>query len=118
MEKLTPITLTNSETGKTYTLEFNRRTCALAENAGISVSKLADEDRLMSVYPELFYHAFLMHHPTVKKAETDRILFDEIGGFTPELMTRLVELFAQPYNSLVKQEGEGDGKNAKWSVTL
>ena len=117
MEKITPITLTNADTGKTYTLEFNRRTCALAENAGITLPTLTEEHKIMSVYPELFYHAFLMHHPQTKKAETDRILFDDLGGFTPELMTRLVELFAQPYNTLVKQE-EDAPKNAKWSVAL
>lgn len=115
MAKVAPIKLTNPETGKTYTLEYNRRTAAMAERDGLTLKMLTEAEQIMNLYPLLFHYAFLMHHPTMKKADTEAILYDELHGLTTEQITRLVELYAEPYNALVKEE---DGKNSKWSVEI
>ena len=120
MAKVKPIIIENPETGEKYTLEFNRRTVKMAEDAGITLSSITEDKRLMAGYSGLFYYAFLMHHPQIKAAKAESILFDDMGGMTEAMATRLIELFAEPYNTLVKSDESGDGeaKNAKWSVTL
>ena len=120
MEKVKPIVLENKENGKRYTLEFTRTTVKMAENAGFTLDAITS-GKLVSGYSNLFFFAFMAHHRYMKQEETDRILFDELGGMTEALSTRLIELFAVPYNALVAQEGEDgeDGeKNGAWSVEL
>lgn len=117
MTKVEPIRLVNKETGVEYVLEFNRNSVKRAEKAGFTLSDISS-GKIISGYSELFYYAFLMHHPYMKQADTDRILFEELGGISDALQTRLIELFAEPYNALVEAKEEGGEKNSKWSVTL
>lgn len=113
MEKINPMVI-RFEDGETYTLEFNRKTVSEAENAGL---KLGDaSDRLMNVVPELFYFAFRMHHPNMKRSQTDKILFDDLGGLTEAQLERLIDLFGAPYSTLMN-EGKTE-KNAKTTVIL
>ena len=115
MAKVAPIILENKDTGIKYTLEFTRNTVKMAEQAGFTLEKITD-GKLISGYSELFYFAFMAHHRYMKQADTDRILFEELGGMSEALSTRLIELFAEPYNSLVEQQKDGEEKNSKWSV--
>lgn len=116
MTKVEPIRLVNKDSGKEYVLEFNRATVKRAEKGGFTLTDISS-GKVLSGYSELFYYAFLMHHPYMKQADTDRILFEELGGLSDALQTRLVELFAEPYNALVEAK-DGDEKNVKWSVSL
>ena len=111
-----PIILENTADGTKYTLEFTRNTVKMAEKAGFTLESITD-GKIISGYSDLFYYAFMAHHRYMKQFDTDKILFEELGGMSEALSTRLVELFAEPYNSLVKQD-KGDEKNAKWSVQL
>lgn len=61
MNKPNPIVITNNETNKTYTLEFNRVSVKLAEQNGLDIAKVTSEP--MSVISKLFHWAFYMHHP-------------------------------------------------------
>ena len=105
-----PITLTIE--GKTYTLEFNRNSVASAERAGLNLSLITTAP--MNTIPLLFYAAFKMHQPWITRDETDKILFDVLGGLKQEEVQRLGELYAAPTNALLNDGGER--KNATISL--
>lgn len=110
IEKVKPIVLTIED--KTYTLEFNRNSVASAERAGLVLADITTQP--MNTLPLLFYAAFKFHHPEITRAETDRILFEVLGGLTSEEVARLGELFSAPTNALINEGGER--KNAKISL--
>jgi len=112
MEKINPINLM-LEDGTEYTLEFSRETTEWAERRGFDMNDL--DKHMMIRVPELFYYAFRMHQPRMTKAQTDKILFDELGGLSQELLTRLCELYAQGYNTLINEEAV---KNSKVTITM
>lgn len=98
--------------GKEYTLEFSRKSVAEAERNGFSMEDLTDH--MMVRVPELFFYAFKMHHPFIKKTDTDKILFEGFGGLTSDELKRLGDLYAEPYNALInKLDGEEEGKNSR-----
>ena len=112
-ERVKPIIIHDVDNGIDYTLEFNRETIKFAESRGFS---MADVDRYpMTKLPELFWYAFRMHHMNVSRQKTDKIFFEDLGGLSEEVGTRLGELYAVPYNAL---NGKGTGKNSKVTVEL
>lgn len=111
-EKVNPIVLT-MEDGTEYTLEFSRKTVEWAERRGFSMDDLSDH--LMVRLPELFHYSFRMHHPRMTKDQTDKILFDDIGGITEEMVTRLGQLYMAGYDALVNEEA---GKNSRVTITM
>lgn len=113
MERIEPLRIKYDD-GREYTLEFNRKTAAYAEQNGFSRGSAAD--KLMTMLPELFYFAFRMHHPNVKREEAEKILFEDLGGLTTAQIERLVDLFNAPYTTLVKEDGES--KNSKLTVNI
>jgi len=115
MDKINPIILTTEE-GQEYTLEFSRESTEWAERKGFDVNDL-DKHAMIRV-PELFYYAFRMHHPRMTKIQTDKILFEGLGGLSPEMLTRLGELYAQGYNTLMKESQEELEKNSKVMVSM
>lgn len=104
------------EDGDEYTLEFNRSTVAMAERSGFSREGAAD--KMMTTLPDLFFYAFKMHHPTIKRDKTDDILFNKLGGLTSDEIGRLVELFDEPYKALINIEDEEERKNRRATVRL
>lgn len=108
-----PKPITIEVDGKTYTLEFNRNSVASAERAGLNLALITTEP--MNTIPLLFYAAFKWHHPDITRAETDRILFDVLGGLKPEEVARLGELYSAPTNALLNTT-EGERKNAVISL--
>lgn len=116
MEKVNPIVI-SFEDGKEYTLEFNRETVSTAEKRGFSRESAGD--KMMTMLPELFYYSFMMHHPSISREKTDKILFEELGGLTTDEIGRLVDLFDAPYKTLIhEEEEEGERKNSRVSVRL
>ena len=111
-EKINPIIL--NVDGTEYTLEFSRTSVAYAEQNGFNIRDI--DEKMMTRIPELFYYAFKMHHPDVKRAVTDRIFFDELGGIDEAVADRLVELYAEPYKTLSNDTGKP--KNPKVTVRL
>ena len=97
-----PMIITDPDESREYTLEFNRRTVARTEAAGLNIDKL--EDAPMTMIPLLFWGAFLMHHPHMTKDQTDRILFDGLGGLAPDELTCLGNLHAAPFNTLISAD--------------
>ena len=114
MERVEPMVITIDE--KDYTLEFNRETVAMAENSGFT--RDGASDKMMTLLPDLFFFAFKMHHPTIKREKTDEILFKKLKGLRSEEIERLIELFDEPYKSLINIEEEDERKNSGVTVKL
>lgn len=112
MERVKPIVIA-LEDGTEYTLEFNRASVKTAENRGFNFNDI--DSKLMNNLPLLFHFAFRMHHPTMTQRQTDQILFDELGGLTPEMIERLGQLYAQGYNTLINDD---ETKNSRVTVTM
>ena len=104
-EKMKPMIITDPDEGREYTLEFNRKSVVKAEQAGLDVNAL--ESKSMTMIPLLFWGAFLMHHPHMTKEQTDKILFDGLGGLNEDEMAYLGHLYAAPFMTLIANEGEG-----------
>ena len=113
MDKIQPIIL-KYEDGREYTLEFSRASVVFAEKNGFDINNIGGQ--LMTKLPELFWYAFRMHHPNVTQKQAERILFEDLGGITEEVTDRLIELYNQPYMTLVNEDGEP--KNAQMKVLL
>lgn len=116
-EKVRPIIIHDTDEGRDYTLEFNLESVRFAQQRGF------DSDDL-SRYPvikteELFYYAFRMHHKSVPKEKTDRILWDKLGGISnlPDgFIERLILLYYDPINAV--KTAEDGGKNANVTVEM
>ena len=112
-ERVNPIIIHDEEHGKDYTLEFSRESVMFAEQRGFAI---ADIDRFPMVkLPEFFYYAFRMHHPNMSKGQTDKILFEDLGGMPEGMAERLGELYAAPYTAL---DGGKQAKNPQMTVEL
>lgn len=104
-ERVRPMTITDPDAGREYTLEFSRRTVSKTEKAGLDVHQL--ESKSMTMIPILFWGAFLMHHPHMTQEQTDKILFDGMGGLTEQELEHLGKLYAEPFQTLIASEDEG-----------
>ena len=102
--------------GREYTLEFNRESVKFAESRGFDINELTKFP--MTRLPELFYYAFRMHHRNVSRAETDRILLDELGGLPQGMFERLGELYGAPFQALSREATDGDAKNLGVTVEM
>ena len=100
-DKVTPM-IFETEDGKEYTLEFSRKTVEWAEQHGFDMDDLTSQ--MMTKVPELFYYAFRMHHPNMTKQQTDKILFEEFDGLSPDELTWLGNLYAEPFNALINRD--------------
>ena len=111
-EHVNPIELTDNDTGKKYTLDFNRDIVRRAERNGFSLSEC---DKFPSLLSDLFYYSFLMHHEReISRKRTDSLL-DNLGGIggAPEgLFARLSDLYVQTYSTL------SDEKNGRVTVNF
>jgi len=113
-ERVKPIKLTDTETGDEYILEFDRESIRFAEARGFDVDDVAKYP--MTKIPELFFYAFRMHHKNVSRANTDKILFEVLGGMPEGFAERLGALYAAPFEALNNKNGEA--KNSKMTVEM
>ena len=101
-ERLKPMVITDPDEGREYTLEYSRKTVSKVEQAGFDANQL--EAKSMTMIPLMFWGAFLMHHPHMTKDQTDKILFEGLGGLSDEEMTYLGKLYAVPFQTLISSE--------------
>lgn len=113
IEKINPIEI-ECENEK-YVLDFDRESCEWAERHGFSIDDLANGKAMVGL-GDLFYYSFRKNHPRMTRTQTDRILFEEMGGMPDGMAERLGELYAQPYNALI--QSEESAKKSKWKVTM
>lgn len=116
IERAEPIKLTDTETGKVYTLEFNRKSVERMERQGFVASSIADFP--LTAIPTLFYGAFYKNHPFVPRDQTDKMLYEL--GEVPGLLSRLSALYNEPIKALLGTDdnGENERKNAKYTVEM
>lgn len=114
-KKVQPIFIKDPETGEVkYTLEFNRKTVALAERRGFVLDNIGTYP--LTACSDLFYWSLQMHHPRVSRDFADT-MFDELGGIQTEgLMKRLVELYNQAMMSTKVEDG--DTKNSRFALEM
>lgn len=112
-ERVKPIILHDEEYGKDYTLEFSRESVMFAEQRGFSLDDLGRYP--MAKMPELFFYSFRMHHPNISKSQTDKILFEKLGGMPEGMAERLGELYAVPYEAL---NNTCEAKNVSMTVEM
>ena len=103
-----------ADTGEVYVLEFSRESVRFAEQRGFKISELLDFPQ--TNIPNLFFYAFRKNHKNVARDKTDKFL-DELGGLSSAEITRLVELYNQPNESLILAEESGR-KNCRLTVEL
>ena len=113
-KRLTPMVITDPDNGREYTLEFSRKTVSKVERAGFDVNSL--ESKSMTMIPLMFWGAFLMHHPSMTREQTDKILFDGLCGLNEDEMAYLGKLYAEPFQNLVSTETNAEANPRKMAV--
>ena len=102
-ERINPIKITDKDTNETYELDFNRESVKFMANQGFVMDDIVD---LIAVKgEELWYYAFRAHHKRLSKNQTDK-LYEKMGGLTPQIIKRLMELYQQALlsNNIVQDE--------------
>ena len=102
-----------NDSSEFYLLEFNRASVKFAEGQGFKVQALEDGISIGAI-EELFFYAFRMHQPKMTKAQTDKILYEDLGGMPEGMLERLVNLYLLPFSTLVQTEDQA--KNARLTV--
>ena len=95
--------------GKTYTLEFNRKSVETMERQGFVASDISDKP--MTTLPALFAGAFIMHHKFLNKEIIDR-MFNKITN-KEVFIEKLSEMYNEPLVTLIEEPEEDEG-NATW----
>lgn len=114
-ERVSSIKFTDHETDTTYELDFCRDSVRFAESKGFKTEDVSDYP--VTKIPEFWFYAFRMHHKNLAKNQTDALL-DKMGGLTPQIAARLIELYNQAATSNNIQDEEDLAKNAKVTVEL
>lgn len=90
--------------GTEYLLEFDRRTCEVAETRlGLSLSDVLNGK--LTLFPSLFHAAFLKNHPKVGHQRVMEIFNDMKNK--QALYEALVGMYAECVSTLVDDEGNG-----------
>ena len=115
--KLNPMVVRVHETDEVFTLEFSRESVKFAENRGFAIGEVGDFP--MTKIPDLFFYAFRKNHRNIARSRTDEILIKDLGGLTKEHIERLIQLYAQPMEAIVRiEEDEESAKNQNATVEL
>lgn len=117
-ERVKPIKLTDKETGKVYVLDFCRKSIELMAQNHFSFGK-ETFDYLANDGAELFFYAMIANDPKVTRNKASVVYHDLLGGITPKIAERLLELYMQAMDdSNVIQTDEDLEKNGKVAVEM
>lgn len=97
--------LTDTETGKQYTLEFDKDSVKFAEARGFDISDVAKYP--MSKISELFFYAFRKNHKNVSLERSEKLL-EGIGPLPDGFLERLIGLYSEPFAAF---NSEDDGES-------
>lgn len=105
------LTINDPVGGRTYTLEYTRKSVETMERQGFVASEL--QTKPMTCLPALFAGAFQAHHRFVKRDVIDRIY----AGLPQkeELLGKLVEMYNDPIMSLLEEPDESE-ENPTWTA--
>ncbi|MBQ3989520.1 MAG: DUF5055 domain-containing protein [Bacteroidales bacterium] len=115
VERVPSIKFTDNDTGNVYELDFCRESVKFAEARGFKQEDIANY--IVTKVPEFWFYAFRMHHKNMAKNQTDALL-EKMGGLTPNITERLVDLYNQAATSNIIQDDEDLAKNARVTVEL
>lgn len=112
-EHINPIKITDVETGEVYELDFNRDTVWFMDQNKFKLDDVTDFPA--TGIPKLFYYAFRWHHKKLSKGQTDKLL-EKLGGVTPKIIERLIQLYSQAATANNVQDDEDLEKNSRMTV--
>ena len=116
-ERVSPLRITDNDTGETYELNFNRESIKyMADQGFMPTDDIAG--RLLINGDDFWYFAFRMNHRKLARTQTDALL-KKMGGMAPKVMQRLVELYMQAIkaNSVIQDDEELDA-NPHFTVEM
>ena len=117
-ERVKPIKLTDKESGKTYVLDFCRKSVDLMAQNRFKFDR-DTFDYLAKDGPELFFYALIANDEKVTRREADRVYRELLGGITPAIAERLLELYLQALDdSKVFQADEDLAANPRVAVEM
>lgn len=99
--------------GKTYILEFTRKSVETMERQGFVATDITEKP--MSTLPALFAGAFLANYKWNVKKETIDEIYDHIPN-KGEFIGKLAEMYNEPIQTLVEEPEESEG-NATWTAS-
>lgn len=99
--------------GKTYTLEYTRRSVEKMERNGFLASDITTKP--MTTLPEMFAGAFLAHHTFLKREVIDDIFAHMTDK--GELISKLAEMYNEPLQTLIDDPAETEEGNASWTAS-
>lgn len=112
-EKIIPITITDTESGNAYILEFNAESVKFAESRGFDIDDVPKYP--VSKVPELFYYAFRMHHKVLPKDKVDKI-YESVLPLPEGMLARMQLLYLAPLKSMFASDGDCERKNTRMTV--
>lgn len=95
-DRVNPIRFTDKDTGESYELDFNRESVVFMAQREFTMDNISDMIAVKG--EELWYYAFRAHHKKLSRNQTDK-LYEKMGGLSPKLIKRLIELYYQALNS-------------------
>lgn len=95
--------------GTNYVLEFNRNAIRKMERDGFVAADI--QRKPMTILPDLFAGAFIMHQPYMKRDKIDKI-FGKMKD-RMKLVERLGVMFNEPLEAML-DEPEEDAGNVSW----
>ena len=114
-DRVNPIRITLQSSGETYELDFNRESVRFAEMHGFELDNVTRFPA--SKIPEFFYFALRKNHKKLSRTQADDI-FEEIGGVTGKVLSRLIALYNQAALTHVIASEEDYEKNARVTVEM
>lgn len=102
-ERVPSIKFTDKDTGEVYELDFNRESIRFMTNNDFIMDDFVDKIAVKG--EELWYYAFRFHHRRMSRAQTDA-LYAKMGGLSPKVIKRLMELYQQALmsNNIVQDD--------------
>ena len=105
-ERLNPIRITDKGTGESYELDFSRESVKFMASQGF----VMDDnfvDLIATKGEELWYYAFRANHRRLSRNQTDK-MYEKMGGLSPKLIKRLMELYQQALmsNNIVQDDDD------------
>lgn len=105
-DRINPIRFTDKDTGEIFELDFNRESVKFMAQQGFVMD---DDfiDLIATKGEELWYYAFRANHRRLSRNQTDK-LYEKMGGLTPKVIKRLMELYQQSLmsNNIVQDDEE------------
>lgn len=114
-DRVSPVKLTDVDTGEVYVLDFSRESVKFAEARGFKVNEISDFPATR--IPEFFFYAFRKNHKRVARSQTDDLL-ERMGGVSTQLLERLIQLYNQAALTHLIVLDEDDEKNVTVTVEL